>query len=804
MQGPGGPIAPVSVQQSPSGRYIIVRFAYVSEASPAKLSAASAPPAHVGGPSKAAASVPAGVASVAEALAGGRGAAAAAAALGLSVTAKPPAAAAASQLTADDNAAVSTPSDQVLYVIVGPVTASNDAALGGGAGAAARGAVDFSSIAEGCPVSGVASAVDVAILSSDRLLTVRRPAHASAGGAAATEYVVTIEPLDVSLDDVVALSAAAAAASSSGAASLAALQPTSSHGGQQKAQRQREAVMTPFKFGVHDPVSRVFPTPFHAPRPVVRHAVTAAAPVNDVEEEKLASAAAEAASDELLCSTAEDPLSSGDVLLYVTRFRRPEVAAAGATARDAVDDIVPLGQDRAVLRYSCNAYGPYDRRNPHGYAVSAAYVPTQASFGKGALPPAPVALPVGQSQPAAAGAPADTSSRPDFTSGLVASGATVAVSLPEEHWRQHSGAVSQCPVAIRPSLVLAAGEAVLRVSFSGSDVSTAADGWIHDDAAEQWQQSGVKAGTVPGGAGSSLTGTASSSGSSFVTSAPPPLGGTKPLAGLFKGIKKPTTAHAPTTPSSGSSGTAFSAADQPPIAPPTRVLRARALVAPSLTLPAAIAQGGPLLAVLTTHRLLILTPALQILVALPALVPLAGSVGGGLGGVGAGSDDIAASALASVSYGVWQGAFGAAAGAGVPVRVGAGAGAGGVGLASEDQEAISTARLLALGGTVAAPTDAISLGGGYSGQADAVATIGGFSGGPAGTRGLQPAIADDTSLALFPPPWPAASPLFGAPTAGVAPVDTSSSFQVRRRGCEIESIRGRGWVLLQVFACVTL
>ena len=36
-QGPGGPIVPISVQNSPSGRYFIVRFAYVTEASPAKL-----------------------------------------------------------------------------------------------------------------------------------------------------------------------------------------------------------------------------------------------------------------------------------------------------------------------------------------------------------------------------------------------------------------------------------------------------------------------------------------------------------------------------------------------------------------------------------------------------------------------------------------------------------------------------------------------------------------------------------------------------------------------------------------------
>lgn len=362
----------------------------MSEASPAKLSAASAAaaPAQQTQQQHGKGAAPVSVSEIAaaavqatQALAAGRGAVAA---LGLA-SARP--AAAASQLTADDNAAVATPSDQVLYVIVGPVTSPNSSALG--AAASAGGAVDFASLAEDCPVSGVASAVDVAIISSDRLLTVRRPAHASAGGAAATEYVVTIEPLDVSLDDVAALSAAAAAAagasptSPQGAPANAAGAPLTA--AQVKAQRQRDAVMTPFKFGLHDPVSRVFPTPFRAPRQLLRHVPAASAPSNSDDEARLADAAAELASDELPCAATEDPLSSGDVLLYVTRFRRPDAAPTGAATPSArqgggsTDDSVPLGQDRAVLRYSSNAFGTYDRRNPHGYAICAAHTPTKVS-----------------------------------------------------------------------------------------------------------------------------------------------------------------------------------------------------------------------------------------------------------------------------------------------------------------------------------------------------------------------------------------------------------------------------------------
>lgn len=382
----------------------------------------------------------------------------------------------------------------------------------------------------------------------------------------------------------------------------------------------------------------------------------------------------------------------------------------------------------------------------------------QASFGKGAAPPAASAPPIGQPLPSAA----DATARSDFAPAGAAGSA-------EDHWRQHSAAVAACPVSARPSLVLAPGEAVVRVSFSGSDGGSAADGWLHDEAAEQWQaaQEGRAAGAAPAT-------TAAAAGS------------TKPLGGLFKPLRK---LGAP--PGAGTVSATGSTASSD-AGPAARILKATARVAPSLTLPAAIAQGGPLLSVLTTHRLLVLTPALQILAALPAVVPVAGSFGGGLGGVPSqppgmgGGGGIAGAALACASYGVWLGAYGAATGAGVPVRAGAGAGAAGVGLAAEDAEAYSTALALAQGGAVAPASDPLPLGGSYVGHADAVAAIGGIGGPsrpPSSALGPVARAAGAATLALFPPPWPAASPLFGAPTAGLSPVDTSTSFQARAQSC---------------------
>jgi hypothetical protein len=83
---------------------------------------------------------------------------------------------------AQGNAAAATPSDTVLYVTVGPVTGDAlESSKAGAAPTAQPERVTFDAFRAGdggCPVTGLASSVDVALLAGDRLLVVRRPAHA--------------------------------------------------------------------------------------------------------------------------------------------------------------------------------------------------------------------------------------------------------------------------------------------------------------------------------------------------------------------------------------------------------------------------------------------------------------------------------------------------------------------------------------------------------------------------------------------------------------------------------------------------
>ena len=495
--GPGGPLIPLSITHSPSGRFVLVRFAYHSEAEPEK------------------------------------------AAIGLAGTAMMNAAAGKGKVSSTKT----SPSDSVMFVVVGPLPVSTPANTGGLPSASAsatplggqsdaqsqrRLRIAFETLSGDAPVSGLSSAVDVALLSGDRLLTVRRPENAhvaavaairgddSASAAAATEYGVYIEPLldDEGSDDDSMVKKPTAVG----------LKPAllTSSSGQQMAQKKQQQ---PVKFSVHEPVVRVFPTPFSA--------------LLQQQQNGAGSTASGSGSDDATAA-------SGEVLLYATRLAHPDdpdvtpsqfssaaLAFAGSgggpspssvaggrsragTAIAALASTAGLGLvNRVVLRYSNNGYGPYSQNNPHAYAVSDAHQPFSVS--SHAAP-------------------------------------TAASSLASQQAAEHKTAAALLPHGRRPFLLLQPGEAVIKATWSGPE-AVAGDSGIHDPAAEK-----------------------------HLTSASAPANGSQ-----------------------------------------TRI-------AASPNLPSAIATGGPLLALLTSHRLLILTPALQPLVSLPVMLPLASTVGPGLGG----------------------------------------------------------------------------------------------------------------------------------------------------------------------------
>ena len=473
--GPCGPLMPTAVAASPSGRYLVVRFAYVTEAdSDAAAAGASGPTAVAQG----------------------------------AAPAPKPQHPALVEATRDNAAcALPTPGSGTLYVVVGPLT--SPAARGSHAATSTstsgpvppRVPVSFETMACDVAVSPLCAAVDVALLEGDTLLAVRRPPDArpnaviaasvaaSAGlpqGSALepsdTEYIVSLEPLD-------------------------APPPSSTR-----------------RFSVHEPVARVFPTPFHSP--------------------------------------AARSGAASSVLLYATRYRQ----AAGAGG----------GGDQTVLRYSANAYGAYSADNPHGYALSNAFTaappppPPAATPGLGLGTPS---IKRGVSSYVIAALPQGVFRDGDSGSGPIpiGSGADVAPahpagvhSLRHHHtphqpaveavlsasdgraWEEHCAAVAAAPPALRPSLSLPPGEIVLSAVFSGAE--------------NVWADSGLAEGARAPSATSTIT----------------------------------------------------------------------------LQLGDAIASGGPLLALLTPLRLLIATPALVLLVAVPTLPPWGGTVTPGLGSLAGG------------------------------------------------------------------------------------------------------------------------------------------------------------------------
>jgi hypothetical protein len=544
--GPNGPLVPLSIQRSPSGRYILVRFAYLTESLPGKLTSPAS----------------SGVGTSGRSL------------LSSAALAKTP---------SKDNAAGKKGSDPILYVIVGPITGEEQlTTVNPGV------PVDFEGIQSGCPVSGLATAVDVNILAGDRLLVVRRPnllsvdAKADAGNY--TEYIVAVEPLELDITEV-------------GKGSVRTPQHKAAEndkGGDDgfeimRGKRRKDLAMTPLKFGVHDPVFRVFSTPFRIPRVLPTSITTGIAegvgtlPGHSIGVTAGMTNEAAALFDDDLSgpNDAVDGTIDGDVLLYVTRFRRPGF--------DEEDEDPLMNDERQVIRYSNNAYGAYDRKNAHGYAIVHAYDPLLGSAGPlrpigGSVSSGLTSKPMGLDPFAIPASNLAPPAVPTMSQSLLGTQMTVM-----EQWKQHEAVTAACPFEERPVLVLGPGEIVLRITFQPHD-TTGGDSGLHEDVADP---------------------PVSSEGGKLGGPAAPALG--------MKRLGGPTSTSAPLK------------AVVPPSIVKRLTLRKR------LTVPEAIASGAPLLSILTSHRLLVCSPSLHVLVAIPVLAPLGGCVGAGLGTVAASS-----------------------------------------------------------------------------------------------------------------------------------------------------------------------
>jgi hypothetical protein len=175
--------------------------------------------------------------------------------------------------------------------------------------------------------------------------------------------------------------------------------------------------------------------------------------------------------------------------------------AATTLSTDEEEDGEDGGNARVVLQYSNNAFGVYAPSNPYALALSAAYsappavagapaaqraaapIPASAAAMTSAAPAAPPLLKrgvssyltpltaaVGHLHPSQASASASASASQASARLPIGTGGVGGPqpSPSEREWAaQHDRALAVCPPAIRPRLVLGAGEAVLSVSFSG-------------------------------------------------------------------------------------------------------------------------------------------------------------------------------------------------------------------------------------------------------------------------------------------------------------------------------------------------
>ena len=885
--GPGGPLLPISVQKSPSGRFFIVRFAYVTELAPNHAAKA----AFLDSLAEAEAAASEDVAAQQNMLgrsAKGKDEASVTAARNAFIDGRVrpvpidltaggvPGSIRISGTAVDGNVAASESPDTTMFVLVGPVDCDSDASSGeplrpieGNSSSSSGCGVSYKRIRSDVSVSALRYAVDVSFLAGDRLLLVRRPlVPPSVAGSirtGTTAYNISIQQLafDWDADDRVqrvrgrerqakdrheaemkrrktveeefmALDAADVAAAKADHGSLLSGMFKGA-GVKEKAEKERELkkedreraaierqrklreseeaiaaqrekerhalaleaakdlpiridpYSVPVDFAIHDPIVRVFATPFKCP--VSSRSTTASGAIvyDDEDDEQAATAAlsmaaaaaAMAASDDSEAelgvsggdAAASVPLPffppgkrtskpasiepCGDVILYCTRYR------SGPVDSSLEYEATPSGNDgstsgeRMVLRYSNNAFGNYDVRNPHGYAIVDAYEPAHWSRSKAASTVQGVA---GAGKPPSAGVrrgsqisqgnmtidegilslkrlgesdakraenesdvlnhsttndDGETVKRQDSSKGTrrsrgssflsfekekaihtgtndeIQTNSKIPVDLvtdplpggavlgedethlpsdaqrkamlkpfafttaqvvkqlaeqrvpqrpallrmpPAESWTEHNESACLCPIGIRPSLMLAPGEIVVKITWQANDL-VEGDTGTHDESEEKenWTATTTKqvASKVP--------------------------------VKVFGSTLSPTSPGGAASAVVGSSSTVGASETIPSVEVNVSIHVSRKVISRRLTLPLAIAQGGPLLSILTTHRLIIATPALQMLSALPVIPTLAGSTGYGLSHASSStpgnSSSVGSSALQCPSFGVFRGLF---------------------------------------------------------------------------------------------------------------------------------------------------
>ena len=795
--GYGGPVAPVSIASSPSGRYLMVKFAYVTGVAPSRLQQQLQ--------QQSSSQVPSGTGTQAVVGGGGKG--------GLYPLSSP------SGLTAG---CAASPAD-VMFVVIGPLTPlqpqsqqpSSSAApsaattsIPSDAGAAAPSSatppsttagsdsnggvgascVSFEAIraagipALGVPVTPLTTAVDALLLAGDRLLTVVRgpavgkdalfavattllpplppPATVLAGSAASIETHLSGVGVG-GLGGISALFHTGGASSSSsssrhmlttgGVATAAASSKMTSElssssssgaadetigggggGGSVSADGELCVIITPLDtpakalstaphpadnvagdvattatsitrasppagtvlFSASEPILRVFATPFHSPPACflptsAPHHTLGGKATGDAFSSMAAAYAASASnpSAKVTSSTNQSNASavgpfvgggggggSGAVLLYATRYIDP--AASPSSSSAAASSVEGGGSNRVVLRYSAGAYSHHGVDNPHGYAVTDAFVPSSIAL-LAAAAEASKAAAAAATPAAAVVAGAAVSHAAKALFGLASSSSTSTT----------SGAVSTGPGS----------------SGVGGGASGGGPGSTLRPIGRAAHKAAIAAGGPPQAPFSS-TSTSSSSSSIQVRSAAQSAVGA-PLAAhwyaehtsgsLCAFPSRPALILGPgeavlrvsfsgaeesDVPGYGGGGTSHDPASETvlggggsthPVASSSSSENG-GKTGGHLTLPAAIASGGPVLAILTTHRLLIVTPALGVLASIPTLLPLGG---GGLGpGIGAVAPCVrpssshhsggaahafgqspAAAALSAPSFAVWAG-----------------------------------------------------------------------------------------------------------------------------------------------------
>ena len=394
----------------------------------------------------------------------------------------------------------------------------------------------------------------------------------------------------------------------------------------------------PVLFSTTEPLLRVFPTPFQTPPPSqLQHSAShlqVGAPVLLLASRYVAGPPVD---DSFGACTATGGSSGGG--MYTTNSSStsgggalPPVPVDNATYSSSGSNAPDSG--RVILRYSANAYSFHSDWNPHGYSISHALEPSSSSssvaMGElvGAAAGAPVAAAAASVQPPATAAASAAAAGARSGAAPSAFAPTAAPSTPSTssaslhplglwnalHSHHHSSTHSRGAAA---NFNLHSASAWIEHVTGGSpapSTSTSSDVFPQQSAAAATAASPATPRTVPP--------SSTSIGCPFPSRPALILGpGEVPIRATFSGGEdvqgdSQGLHERPSELQIGISSTATGKLQH----------------GGGCTLPLAIATGGPLLAILTSHRLLLCSPALVVLAAIPVLPPLGGgALGPGLG-----------------------------------------------------------------------------------------------------------------------------------------------------------------------------